>query len=73
MTFDTNKKELSKSLKKFFLHTILGFSKPEFYKGTYTSEIAINITGIDRLHLKCVFIDGSIVNGIRQPILYGSA
>ena len=30
----------------------------------------INITGIDKVHLKCDCIDGSIVNRIREPILY---
>ena len=37
--------------------------------GTYKSELPINITGIDKVHLKCHSIDGSIVNGIRVPIL----
>ena len=30
----------------------------------------INITGIDKRHIKTYFTHGSIVNGIREPILY---
>ena len=41
--------------------------------GSYKSEKPINITGIDKVHLKCDCIDGSIVNGIREPILYSFA
>ena len=33
----------------------------------------INITGLNKVHLKCDCIDGSIVNGTREPILYSSA
>ena len=38
--------------------------------GSYKGDKPINITGIDKVHLKCDCIDGSIVNGIREPILY---
>ena len=38
--------------------------------GLYKSERPINNTGIDKVHLKCDCIDGSIMNGIREPILY---
>ena len=41
--------------------------------GSYKSEKPINITRIDKVHLKCDCIDGSIVNGIREPILYSFA
>ena len=37
---------------------------------TYESDRPINITSIDKVHLKCDCIDGSIVNGIREPFLY---
>ena len=40
---------------------------------SYKSEKPINITSIDKVHLKCDCIDGSIVNGVRQPILNSSA
>ena len=32
-----------------------------------------DITGINRIHLKCDCIQGSIVNGIRVPIVYSLA
>ena len=41
--------------------------------GSYKSEKPINITGIDKVHLKCDCIDGSIMNGTREPILYSFA
>ena len=34
------------------------------------SEKPINMTGVDKVHLKCDCIEGSILNGIRTPILY---
>ena len=68
-----------------FFHTILGFTQSQSYPlddiddhyqiiaGSYKSDRPINITGIDKIHLKCDCIQGSIVNGIRQPILYSFA
>ena len=41
--------------------------------GSYKSDKPINITGIDKIHLKCDCIHGSLVNGIREPILYSFA
>ena len=41
--------------------------------GSYKSEKPINITGIDKVHLKCNVVDGSIVTGVRDPILYSFA
>ena len=41
--------------------------------GSYKSDKPINIKGIDKIHLKCDCIQGSIVNGIREPILYSFA
>ena len=41
--------------------------------GSYKGDKPINITGIDKIHLKCDCIQGSIVNGIREPILYSFA
>ena len=66
-------------------YTILGFIQSRCYPlddidgfyqiivGTYKSDRPINITGIDKIHLKCDCIQGSIVNGIREPILYSFA
>ena len=41
--------------------------------GSYKSDRPINITGIDKFHLKCDCIQGSIVNGFREPILFSFA
>ena len=68
-----------------FFYTILGFTQSRSYPlddidgfyqliaGSYNSDKPINITGIDKIHLKCDCIQGSIVNGIREPILYSFA
>ena len=68
-----------------FFYTILGFTQSRSYPlddidshyqiiaGSYKSDKPINITGIDKVHLKCDCIQGSIVNGIREPILYSFA
>ena len=70
---------------KSFFYTILGFTQSRSYPlddiagfyqliaGSYKSDKPINITGIDKVHLKCDCIQGSIVNGIREPILYSFA
>ena len=41
--------------------------------GSYKSDKPIKITGNDKIHLKCDCIQGSIVNGVREPILYSFA
>ena len=68
-----------------FFYTILGFTQSRSYPlddidgfyqliaGSYKSDRPINITGIDKIHLKCDCIQGSVVNGIREPILYSFA
>ena len=65
-----------------FLYTILGFTRSHSYplddiKGFYQlipgsnkGDRPINITRVDKNHLKCDCIQGSIVNGIREPILF---
>ena len=40
---------------------------------SYESDKPNNITGIDKVHLKCNVVDGSVVNGVREPILYSFA
>ena len=40
---------------------------------SYSSNKPINISGIDKNHLKCDCINGIIVDGIREPILYSFA
>ena len=71
--------------KRSFLYTFLGFTQSRSYPlddidshyqlivGSYKSDRPINITGIDKIHLKCDCIQGSIVNGVREPILFSFA
>ena len=70
--------------KKSFLHTILGFTPYWDYKmcdtdfsapgascGIYTSDKnTLNFNTINKIYLKCDCIDGSIQDGVRQPILF---
>ena len=70
---------------KSFFFTILGFTRSQSYPlddiegfyqliaGSYKGDRPINITGIDKVHLKTDCIQGSIVNGKRKPILYSFA
>ena len=64
-----------------FFHTLLGFSPYMDYKpnnsnhvlipGVYPSDkIILNLYTRDKIHLKCDCIDGSIQDGVRQPILF---
>ena len=70
---------------KSFFYTTLGFTRSRSYPledidgfyqliaGSYKSDKPINITRIDKVHLKADCIQGSIVNGVREPILYSFA
>ena len=70
---------------KSFFYSILGFTQSHqgplndiegFYQilpGSCKSDKPINITGIDKVHLKVNCINGSIVYGCREPILYSFA
>ena len=67
--------------KKSFFYTLLGFTLShlgpfndiegfvQLLPGKYKSEKPINITGVDKVHLNCDCVNGSIVNWIREPIL----
>ena len=66
--------------KQSFFHTLLVFSPYWDYKtnnschvlipGVYPSDrIILNLNTINKIHLKSDCIDGSIQNGVRQPIL----
>ena len=73
------------STEKSVFYTILGFTRSHSYPsddidgfyqliaGSYKSDKPVNISGIDKIHLKCDCIQGSIVNGKREPILYSFA
>ena len=55
-----------------FFHTLLGFTPYWDYKhsNVYTSDKISNLNSVNKIHLKCDIIDGSVINGVRQPILY---
>ena len=57
---------------KSFFSTILGFTAGWDYKHyiKYISQKIVNLGSTNKIHLKCDIIDGSIVDGFRQPILY---
>ena len=57
---------------KSFFSTILGFTSGWDYKfyNKYTSQKFVSLSNTNKIHLKCDIIDGSVVNGSRQPILY---
>ena len=57
---------------KSFFSTILGFTPGWDYKhyNKYVSQKIVNLGSTNKIHLKCDVIDGSVVNGVRQPILY---
>ena len=57
---------------KSFFSTLLGFTPGWDYKhyNKYTSQKIVNLGSTNKIHLKCDCIDGSVVDGIRQPILY---
>ena len=71
--------------KKSFIYTLLGFTESysgpigdiesfvRLIPGTYKSEKPISITGLDKIHLKGDCIDGSIVDGVTQSLLYSFA
>ena len=57
---------------KSFFSTILGFTPGWDYKhyNKYISQKIVNLSNTNKIDLKYDAIDGSVVNGVRQPILY---
>ena len=57
---------------KSFFSTVLGFTAGWDYKhyNQYLSQKIVNLSITNKIHLKCDAIDGSVVDGVRQPILY---
>ena len=63
-----------------FFHSLLGFETYWDFKptnsnhvvipGVYTTDKILNLSTTNKIHLKCDVIDGSVVDGVRQPILY---
>ena len=66
--------------KKCFSNTLRAFTPYWVYKPTnaihadssdvYTSDNVLNLSTIDKVCLKCDIIDGSVVNGMRELILF---
>ena len=52
------------------LNKVLGFTQRDLPSGTHTSEKPVMTTTTDKVHLKCDCLVGSIVNGIREQILF---
>ena len=57
---------------KSFFSSILGFISCGDYKHSnkYISQKIVNSGSRNKIHLKCDCIDGSIQDGVRQPILF---
>ena len=55
-----------------FFSTILGFTSEWDYKhyNENISQKIVDLSNTSKTHLKCKVNDGSVVNGLRQPILY---
>ena len=55
-----------------FFSTVLGFTAGWDYKhyNKYISQKIVNTSNTKKIHLKCDVINGSLVDGLRQPILY---
>ena len=58
-----------------FFHSLLGFTPYWDYKstnstGVYTSDKILNLNTTKKINLKCDVFEGSVLNGVRQPILY---
>ena len=57
---------------KTFFSTVFGFTPGWDYKHyiKYISQKIVNLSITNKIHLKCDVINGSVVNGFSQPILY---
>ena len=52
------------------LNIFLEFTLKDYPSAIHTSEKPVMITTTNKIHLKCDCVDGSIVNGIREQILF---
>ena len=59
-------------MKSHFFRTILSFTPGWGHKHyiEYISQKIVNLSNTNKIHLKCDVIDGSVVTGWRQLILY---
>ena len=57
---------------KSFFCNVLGFTPGLDYKhyNKYISQKIVNLSSKNKINLKCDCIDGSIQDGVRQPILF---
>ena len=57
---------------KSLFSTILGFNYGWDYNyyNEYISRKIVNISSTNKIHLKCDVIDGFLVNGVRQAMLF---
>ena len=57
-----------------FFNTVLGFTPGWDYKhyNEYISRKIVNLSSTKIIHLKCDVDNGSVVNGVRQPIPFSS-
>ena len=63
-----------------FFNTLRGFTPYWVYKSTnaihgdssvvYTSDKILKLNTIDKIHIKCNVIDGSVLKRVRQPVLF---
>ena len=70
---------------KSFFYTVSAFTQShsgvlgdienfiQLIPGWHKSGKPINNTSVDKVHSKCDCINGSIVNGVKEPIVYSSA
>ena len=70
------------TFEKSLFYKIIGFTQSllgvlgdideifQLIPGGYKSDKPVNFTGMDKTHLKYDCINGSIVNGIREPIFF---
>ena len=57
---------------KSFFNTILGFNPhwDDKHYNEYISQKIVDFSSTNKIHLKCDVIDGSVINGLRQPITF---
>ena len=57
---------------KSFFHIFIGSNHGCDYKHhhEYMSQKFVTLSTTNKIHLKCDFIDGNILSGIRQPVLF---
>ena len=55
-----------------FFSNMFGFTPGWDYKhyNKYISQKILNLGNTNKIHLRCGLIDGSVVNGLKQPMLY---